>query len=343
MSSTVLDFFRLPRTALARPGARVWRLAAAAGAALLGGGMALVLLARPADLPEGVRGTVVFVSDRSGVDSLYVRHLPDGREERILALSEPARDPALSPDGRQVAFAVAGRIGVVGIDGRSLRMVTSGVDWKDETPAWRPDGRALVVAARGADSENRDLHEIRLDGDVESARRTLLQTTLLDESQPAVSPDGAHLVFVREDHLFRLGLSDGRVRRISGGLRRVRAPRFLASGPRVVPVVGREGIRYRRDRHGRPRGRDAAARHHVLSHGGAVAGWTVPGRDLHVRSRLPFLAGVSSSSIRRRSVCWTFTARRFRISPARGVTPITLRIGDADLRVMIERSSAWRS
>jgi Tol biopolymer transport system component len=229
MSSTVLDFFRLPRTALPKPSGRMLRVAAG-GAAALGGAVALALFTRPAELPGGVAGTVVFVSDRSGIDSLYIRRLPDGREERLVAMSEPAGEPALSPDGRRVAFSVGGRIGVVGVDGRGLRLLTSGTDWKDETPVWRPDGKSLVVASRNADSENRDLYELRLDSDADAARRPLVQTPMLDESQPAVSPDGTQVVFVRGDDLYRLDGADSRVHRISGGLRKVRAPRFLASG-----------------------------------------------------------------------------------------------------------------
>lgn len=229
MSSIVFDFFRFRRAAPPRPSARMLPVAIA-GAAVLGTALAVALLTRPDELPTGVVGTVVFVSDRSGIDSLYIRHLPDGREERLITLSEPAREPALSPDGRQVAFSVAGRIGVVGVDGHSLRMLTPGTDWKDESPVWRADGTSLVVATRGADSENRDLHELRLDRDADAIRHPLVQTPLLDETQPAVSLDDAHIVFVRGDHLYALDMPDGRVHRISGGLRKVRAPRFLTSG-----------------------------------------------------------------------------------------------------------------
>lgn len=230
MSSTVFHFFRVPHAMRVGSHPRVLRVAGVCAAVGLGS-FALYYLVRPADLPEGVRGTVVFVSDRSGIDSLYVRHLPDGRAERLVRLAEPIGEPALSPDGRQVAFAVGGRIGLVSVTGGAVNMLTAGTDWKDESPAWRPDGRAVVVAARAADSENRDIHEIRLEGatDVER-RRPLVQTPLLDESQPVVSPDGAHVVFVRDEHLYRWDTADGHVRRISGGLRKARAPRILASG-----------------------------------------------------------------------------------------------------------------
>jgi hypothetical protein len=37
-------------------------------------------------------------------------------------------------------------------------------------------------------------------------------------------------VFVREEHLMRVDLADGRVRRLTGGFKRERSPRFLPSG-----------------------------------------------------------------------------------------------------------------
>jgi Tol biopolymer transport system component len=38
------------------------------------------------------------------------------------------------------------------------------------------------------------------------------------------------VVFVREGHLFRADLADGRLRRLTGGFRNERAPRFLPDG-----------------------------------------------------------------------------------------------------------------
>ena len=64
-------------------------------------------LSRPGPpLPAGVSGAIVFVSDRDGAESLYWRRLPKDRERRLTHTSEPVRDPRVSPDGTQVAFAM---------------------------------------------------------------------------------------------------------------------------------------------------------------------------------------------------------------------------------------------
>jgi Tol biopolymer transport system component len=61
-------------------------------------------------------------------------------------------------------------------------------------------------------------------------RTPLTRTRGLDETSPCFSPDGRHVVFVREDGIFRLSLADGRTQRLTAGFRRYHGPRFLPSG-----------------------------------------------------------------------------------------------------------------
>jgi Tol biopolymer transport system component len=182
------------------------------------------------DLPIDARGTLVFVSDRSGVDSVYVRRLPGGRDQVLTKLDQPARDPALSPDGRRVAFVVGGRVGLVSTEGGPVHMLSLDTGWTDAAPAWRPDGEALVVSSRRAE-EPRDIHLLMLDAAGDPVRRPLVETPYLDETQPVFSPDGQYVVFVREDHLYRADVGSGPPpHRLTGGFRKARAPRFLPSG-----------------------------------------------------------------------------------------------------------------
>ena len=107
-----------------------------------------LLASREIPLPPDLTGTLVFVSDRGGADTLYARTLPAGPDRRLTWFSEAVREPAVSPDRRRVAFSVGGRIGVVSLATGDVRLLTLGVDWRDSMPAWRPDGQALVVASR---------------------------------------------------------------------------------------------------------------------------------------------------------------------------------------------------
>jgi hypothetical protein len=184
-------------------------------------------------LPADLKGTLVFVSGRAGLDSLYVKRLPDGEERRLTLESEPVAEPALSSDGALAAFVVGGRIGLATLASGDVRLLTLGVDWKDASPAWLPDGRGLVVCSRRTPGERADLHLLAFDaappaGQVE--RRVLITTPAFDESQPVVSADGKALTFLRGEHLFRLTLADGRIKRLTGGFRQYRVLRRLPSG-----------------------------------------------------------------------------------------------------------------
>jgi len=192
--------------------------------------VAWLALAGGPRLPPELAGAVVFVSDRDGVPALYWRRLPRDRERRLSFGSEPASEPAISPDGTRVAFAMKGRIGVVAVASGEVKLLTLGVDWKDAQPTWLPDGLRLVVSGRRRAGEPASLHLLEPAPDGSVPRRPLTQARAGDDLQPAASPDGTSVVFVREDRLMRVALGDGRVTRLSGGFKRDRSPRFLDPG-----------------------------------------------------------------------------------------------------------------
>jgi Tol biopolymer transport system component len=192
------------------------------------------LLLRPgAPLPSGLPGAIVFVSDRDGTPALYWRRLPRDRERRLTFGSEAVGEPAVSPDGTRVAFSMNSRIGVVAVASGEVAILTLGVDWKDAQPAWLSDGRRLVVSARRRTGEPAGLHLLDPTADGAVGRSPLTQPRASDDTSPAPSPDGTFVVFVREEHLMRVDLADGRVRRLTGGFKRERSPRFLPGG-RIV-------------------------------------------------------------------------------------------------------------
>jgi len=193
---------------------------------------AALTLREPAPLPRDLRGTLVFVSDRDGSDSLYARRLPDGPDLRLTRLGEPVGPPALSPDASRAAFAVGGRIALVSLATTDVSYLSLGIDARDTEPSWRPDGRALVIVSRRAEGDAGDLWELDAHvapGKAQAERRRLTETPA-DEREPVFSPDARAIVYVSEDTLYRLDLEGGRARRLTGGLRRHRQPRFLPSG-----------------------------------------------------------------------------------------------------------------
>jgi Tol biopolymer transport system component len=198
--------------------------------ALLAAAPVLACRAGDAPLPADLRGTLLYVSDRAGVDTLYYKRLPAGMDLRVTRLSEPVSDPVPSPDGVHVAFTVGGRLAVATLVTGDVRYLSLGIRWRDATPTWRPDGRALLVASRLSEGDSADVFEVALESEGPESPRRRLTDTPADERQPIYGADGRFVVFVREENLVRLDLADGRSRRLTGGLRRHSQPRLLPDG-----------------------------------------------------------------------------------------------------------------
>lgn len=122
----------------------------------VGGGRAVAITSnaaqdrQPAWLPDG--SGVLFASDRTGAFGVW-RVGPFGGGETLVVAD--ARMPAVSPDGKHLAFARvnahgSARIFVAPLDDPTAAVaVTSDEDgeWDHEMPAWSPDGRFLCYAA----------------------------------------------------------------------------------------------------------------------------------------------------------------------------------------------------
>jgi len=91
-------------------------------------------------------GQVVFSSKRSGGFALY-RATQTGDLEKLTKPSCAARYPAVSPDGKRLAFAceqgTGTQIHVADLDGSKDMQLTAG-DCNSTSPAWAADSRSLV-------------------------------------------------------------------------------------------------------------------------------------------------------------------------------------------------------
>ncbi len=98
------------------------------------------------------------------------------------------RHPALSPDGRRLAFSWGGDLWVCPAAGGTAERITS--DPADERkPCWSPDGRSLAFSSDAAGP--RELHVVDL------ASRVVRRLTWnpADDDAPAWSPDGRWIAF----------------------------------------------------------------------------------------------------------------------------------------------------
>jgi hypothetical protein len=126
---------------------------------------------------------IAFCSNRSGLDEAWVKHLDDGRLERI-ADSGGCSYPSISPGGRYIAF-IRGDEGLFIHDRELSSTIMARAPLNVQLPpAWSPDGSTIAVSAR--DGGNMQIYFVTADGS-DAACLTSIDHA---ESQPAWSPDG---------------------------------------------------------------------------------------------------------------------------------------------------------
>ncbi len=145
-----------------------------------------------ADASAGTGG-LVWVSNRAAAAGGAERdgelfYLPDGATAAVRLTDDDAVDlhPALSPDGRTVAFASertgSRKLFVIGVDGRGLRQVTSGPAG-DDSPSWSPDGTRLAFSSTRDDPAG-DIYTVPVAG----GTPTRLTADPAADTQPAWGP-----------------------------------------------------------------------------------------------------------------------------------------------------------
>jgi Tol biopolymer transport system component len=122
----------------------------------------------------------------------------DGSGDRALT-SPPGHqiDPAWSPDGSRIAFAITRVSGVnadlfvMNGDGANSHNITATPATGEGTPAWSPDGSRIAYSL-ASPGNNGDIFTVRPDG---SDPVQLTRTPNLNEGNPAYSPDGTKIAY----------------------------------------------------------------------------------------------------------------------------------------------------
>ena len=149
---------------------------------------------------------IVFYSERQdgaggagNVNNIFVMNADGSGLARLTDVARRATGPAVSPDGRWIAFvnmeaSGGGDIYVMNAAGGDMINVTQTMD-DDFEPAWSPDGSQLVFVSRRYQPPDNALFSqiFTINRDGTELRR--LTDGRADDRSPSWSPDGARIAF----------------------------------------------------------------------------------------------------------------------------------------------------
>jgi hypothetical protein len=142
---------------------------------------------------------IAYAAGAGTVFALWVLDLRTGSQTQIVPPTLGLDRPTWSPDGTQIAYGAEGDLWVKSVEPEETPVrVTDNVLTTEERPVWSPDGNTLYYDRGVAPFETgikRDLYKISPVS--ASSLETPITSGESDDWQPAVSPDGKTLCFLR--------------------------------------------------------------------------------------------------------------------------------------------------
>ncbi len=169
-------------------------------------------------------------------NDLYRLDLASG-EIRALTRGLRAQEPDVSPDGKQIVFAMAGtgtrRLALVPIEGGAARLLMPGAPGLAYTPAFSPDGR-LIAYSRWKPGGYRDIHIYDL---ATATDRAIFVDRAMD-LDPRFSPDGRYVLYSSDrsgiNNIYAYELATGRLFQVTNVLAGAFQPVVSPDGHRLV-------------------------------------------------------------------------------------------------------------
>lgn len=143
-------------------------------------------------------------------------------ERQFVKFNNQAREMALSPNGKEVAFVVRGEVFVTSVETGTTKRITNTPE-QERSVSFSPDGRAILYTSERGQSWN--LYQTKLSRDEEKYffNATLLKEEAILESeeetfQPSYSPDGKEVAFLENRTTLRvIKLANKEVRTVLAG------------------------------------------------------------------------------------------------------------------------------
>ena len=196
--------------------------------------------------PSERAGIVVFTSYRDGNAELYSIAATGGAERRLTTTATNETQPALSPDGRHIAYlsdaSGVPKLWMSAADGTNPQPLTAGFGFAgsiEASPSWAPSGDRLVFVSTA--QGNAGLFQLVIG----SGSVTALVQDSTPSVEPAWSPDGSRIAFASEKNgatqLYLFDLASGVVRLLKGAPGTHGEPAWVSDG-RVVYMDWVNGV-----------------------------------------------------------------------------------------------------
>jgi len=213
----------------------------------------------PSFSPDGERVAFSWNGSHHGASNIYIKST--GTEEVEQLTDSPAQDinPEWSPDGERIAWARAGSnytadIMTVAVTGGSeIRIKT--IPSSEPTLSWSPDGKWIAYSVAYPDYVRRDTAAAIFAVELETGRTVQLTEPgprTIADLDPAISPDGRMLAFVRvtswgAGDLYVAGLDrdlkvTDKPRRITFGGINAASPSWTPDSKEIIFTAPRAGV-----------------------------------------------------------------------------------------------------